>query len=206
MACRFTLFGADTPNPCKAVIALEEAGTEYDYREIDIDAGENREEWFRKISPSAKVPVLQDGHCHIWESGAILMHLSSEFGEKIPALRNFGSQTHSWLFFQSSSVGPLLGQLYYFQRIADPKVPAAGARFASEAARVLGVLETHLSSAEYLVDGSYSLADIAMWPWLEDLTVFDIDPGDFPAITRWRDDIARRPAVKRAVALVYGDG
>lgn len=204
MSNRFTLLGADTPNPCKIAIALEEIGVGFDYRAIDIEAGETREDWFRKISPNAKVPVLRDGDLHIWESGAILLYLSALYGDTIPALRSFGAITHSWLFFQTSAVGPTLGQLYHYQNSADPSSTLPRDRLASEADRIIRVLNTRLSSAEYLIGEAYSLADIAMWPWLEDLTVFKIDPLDYPAVARWRGLIAGRPAVQRAVALIYG--
>lgn len=204
MSKRFTLFGSSTPNPCKVAIALEEAGIAYTYREIDLNGRENETAWFRTISPNAKVPVLRDRDQHIWESGAILLHLSAELGSRSPALCANGPEVQSWLFFQSATVGPMLGQLYHFMHYAEPAQPQAVERFTSEVQRALTVLDRRLSMAEHLIGETFSIADMAMWPWLEDLSIFGIEVDAFPHLKRWITVVGARTSVRRAVALIYG--
>jgi len=181
------LYTWPTPNGRKISIALEEFGLEYAVHPVDIGAGAQHAPDFLKISPNGKIPAIVDRDTGraLMESGAILLYLADTHG----AFRGDDYwETVQWLMLQMGSVGPMLGQVH--------KAPYAEARYAAEAARLYAVLDRRLTDRAYL-SGSYSIADMATWPWISRFEWQGIDWTDYPSLERWYVDIAGRPAVKR---------
>lgn len=184
-----------TPNGRKISIALEEFGLDYTVHPVDIGAGEQQAPAFLDISPNGKIPAIVDRSTgrHLMESGAILLYLADAHD------RFRGDdywETVQWLMLQMGGVGPMLGQAHHFLKFNPGKAPYAEARYAAEAARLYGVLDRRLAARQYL-SGSYSIADMATWPWISRFEWQGIDWSHYPHLKRWYVDIARRPAVQR---------
>jgi len=189
------LYTWPTPNGRKISIALEEFGLDYTVRPVDIGAGAQNEPEFRAISPNGKIPAIVDRSTgrHLMESGAILLYLADTHD----AFRGDDYwETVEWLMLQMGGVGPMLGQVHHFLKFNPGKAPYAEARYAAEAARLYAVLDRRLADRDYL-SGSYSIADIATWPWISRFEWQGIDWAHYPSLKRWYVDIARRPAVQR---------
>lgn len=189
------LYTWPTPNGRKISIALEEFGEPYRVHAVDIGAGEQDTPEFRRISPNGKIPAIVDDSSgrSMMESGAILLYLAEKHE------RFWGDdrwQTIEWLMLQMGAVGPMLGQVHHFARFNPGKAPYAEARFNAEARRLYGVLDLRLSDRECL-SGSYSIADMATWPWISRFEWQGIDLGDYPNLCRWYISIAQREAVQR---------
>jgi GST-like protein len=189
------LYTWPTPNGRKVSIALEEFGLPYRAHPIDIGAGDQHSPEFLRISPNGKIPAIvdRDGGRSLMESGAILLYLA-ETQDKF--LGDDRWQTIEWLMLQMGGVGPMLGQAHHFLKFNPGKAPYAEERYRTEAARLYGVLDRRLESAEYL-SGSYSIADMATWPWISRFEWQEIDWGHYPNLERWYRAIATRPAVQR---------
>lgn len=189
------LYTWSTPNGRKVSIALEELGVDYRVQPVDIGRGEQHAEAFRRISPNGKIPAIVDtgsGRA-LMESGAILMYLAEQHG------RFWGDDrwdTVQWLMLQMGGVGPMLGQAHHFLHFNPGKAPYAEDRYRAEARRLYGVLDARLGDRGFL-SGSYSIADMATWPWISRYEWHDVDWGDFPNLRRWYLEIADRPAVQR---------
>jgi GST-like protein len=189
------LYTWPTPNGRKISIALEEFGLAYSVHPVDIGAGAQNEPAFRAISPNGKIPAIVDRASgrHLMESGAILLYLAEREG----AFRGDDDwETVEWLMLQMGGVGPMLGQAHHFLKFNPGKAPYAEARYAAEAARLYAVLDHRLEDRPYL-SGSYSIADMATWPWISRFEWQGIDWSHYPSLKRWYVDIARRPAVQR---------
>jgi GST-like protein len=184
-----------TPNGRKISIALEELGAEYTVHPIDIGQGRQFDPEFLAISPNNRIPAIVDRDTgrSMMESGAILLYLADKYGRLIGSDRWV---TLQWLMLQMASVGPVLGQVHHFVRFNPGKAPYAEERFRLEAARLYGVLDARLRDHEYLAD-SYSIADIATWPWISRFEWQRIDLAAYPHVARWYLAIADRPAVQR---------
>lgn len=192
-----------TPNGFKPLIMLEEIGFPYELRPIDIRAGEQSRREYLAINPNGKIPAMVDdswagGSLTLFESGAILVYLADKSGMLLANHPSRRFQVVQWLMFQMSAVGPMFGQLGYFSR-ADTKAPFAIERFKTECARLIGVLESHLAVQPWFGD-SYSIADISMFTWIRASDFLGLDLSTAPHLRDWRDEIAERPAVKRALA------
>jgi GST-like protein len=197
-----------TPNGHKVHIALEELGLPYKVVPVAIGAGEQFRPEFLAITPNHRIPAIVDPEgpggqrLALFESGAILIYLSEKAGGRLipadPAARYTCLQ---WLMFQMGGVGPMFGQYGHFHNYAPEKIPYAQQRYASEVQRLHRVLEKRLSEAEYLA-GEYSIADIATYPWVRLPERRGIDLNDYPAVKRWHDAIAARPAVQRGVEVL----
>lgn len=189
------LYTFPTPNGRKISIALEEFGVPYTAHAVNILKDEQFDPQFLKISPNNKIPAIvdsEDGRT-MMESGAILVYLADKYD------RFWGQdryQTLEWLMLQMGGVGPMLGQVHHFVKYNKGKAPYAETRFAQEARRLYGVLNTRLAQHEYLA-GEYSIADIATWPWISRFEWQEIDLADYPHVCRWYLQIADRPAVQR---------
>lgn len=189
------LYTFPTPNGRKVSIALEEMGLDYEVTAIDITKGAQYEAPFLEISPNNKIPAIVDHDTgrSMMESGAILMYLADKTD-------NFWGddrwQTIEWLMMQMGGVGPMLGQAHHFLRFNRGKAPYAEARYAEEAARLYGVLDARLADREYL-SGSYSIADMATWPWISRYEWQSIDWNGYPNLLAWYRRIAAREAVIR---------
>jgi GST-like protein len=196
-----------TPNGHKASIMLEELGLEYRVVPIDIGNGEQFAPEFVAINPNAKIPAIVDtdgpegGPFAVFESGAILIYLAEKTGQFLPADRGGRSRVIQWLMFQVGGLGPMLGQAQHFRRFAPQPLPYAIERYTEEAVRLYGVLEKRLGASEYLGGGSYSIADIAAYPWVGRAEWQGVALADFPQVKRWLDAVGSRPAVMRGMQV-----
>jgi GST-like protein len=189
------LYTWPTPNGRKISIALEEFGEPYRVHAVDIGAGDQHGSAFRRISPNGKIPAIVEDSSgrSLMESGAILLYLA----EKHDRFRGDDWwQTVEWLMLQMASVGPMLGQVHHFARFNPGKAPYAEARYLDEARRLYGVLDRRLADREFL-SGSYSIADMASWPWISRYEWQGIDLADYAHVRRWYVSIAGREAVQR---------
>ena len=199
-----------TPNGHKVHIMLEECGLSYKVHPIDIGVGDQFKPEFLKISPNNKMPAMvdQDGPggkpMSLFESGAILLYLASKTGKFLPADIRDRWSTLQWLMFQMGGVGPMLGQAHHFRNYAQVKIPYAIDRYINEAKRIYGVIDRRLAQSPYIACDEYTIADMAIWPWLRLPDKQGVDKADFPHFCRWFDKIAARPAVQRGV-LVLAD-
>jgi GST-like protein len=198
-----TLYTADTPNGQKITIAQQELELAHEVKLVDLNGGEQHRPPFSAISPNHKIPLLVDAGRPIFESGAILIHLADRAGRLLPP----DDQTHGaarsevlqWLFMQVGSVGPMLGQLWWF-RHAGKDNEQAMERYGREVRRLYGVYEERLAAQEWLAGGAYSIADIATWPWLASHEALGIAMADYPHVARWLKTIGARDAVRRGLA------
>jgi GST-like protein len=201
------LFSWSTPNGRKLHIALEELGLPYAVHAVDINAGEQFRPEFLAISPNNKIPAMidQDGPggkpIAVFESGAMLIYLAEKTGRLMPGDARGRCEVMQWLMFQMGTVGPMLGQANHFRLYAKEKIAYAIERYTNEAARIYGVLDDRLDDRDY-VAGDYSIADIAIFPWLRVPANQGQNLDYFPNLKRWFETIARRPAVERGVAVL----
>ena len=197
-----------TPNGHKVHIMLEECGLPYHVTAIDIGAGDQFRHEFLAISPNNKIPAIVDPDgpdgkpMSLFESGAILMYLAGKTGRFMPASTRGRYEMLEWLMFQMGGVGPMLGQAHHFRIYAPEKIPYAIDRYTNEARRLYGVMDTRLARSKYMAGPEYSIADIAIFPWLRSWKNKGIDWNDFPHMNGWFDEIAARPAVQRGVAVL----
>ena len=199
-----------TPNGHKIHVMLEECGLPYRAIPVDIGAGEQFEPGFLAISPNNKIPALVDPDgpdgepISIFESGAILVYLAAKTGSFLPADVRGRYETLEWLMFQMGGVGPMLGQAHHFRIYTPKKIPYAVARYTNEARRLYGVMNKRLEAREFMAAGQYTIADIAIFPWLRSWQNQGIDWADFPHLKDWFDRIGARPAVQRGVEVLAG--
>ncbi|CAN5788965.1 glutathione S-transferase N-terminal domain-containing protein [soil metagenome] len=195
-----------TPNGWKISIYLEEVGLPYNVVPVDITAGDQFEEDFLKISPNNKMPAIVDpegpggGPISLFESGAILIYLSEKTGQFFPQTPRERYEILSWLMFQMGHVGPMLGQAHHFRGYAPEEIPYAIDRYTNETARLYGVMDRHLAANDYFA-GEYSIADIAIYPWLVSHERQGQDMNDYPNLYRWFEQVGARPAVERGLAV-----
>ena len=200
------LFTWATPNGYKISIALEELALPYTVHPVDIGRGEQFAPEFLAISANNKIPAITDRDgpggqpLSLFESAAILLYLAYKTGKLLPADPAHRWTAIQWLAFQVGHVGPMLGQLGHFRMYAKDKVPYAIDRYTNEVNRLYGVLDKRLAAVEYLA-GEYSVADIAVYPWLRTPDAYGIEIEKYPHVARWRSAVAERPAVKRGLAV-----
>ena len=189
------LYTWPTPNGRKISIALEEFGLDYEAHAINISKDEQFAPAFLAMSPNNKIPAIVDRNSGrtLMESGAILIYLA-ETHDKFWGEDRY--QTLEWLMLQMGGVGPMLGQAHHFLKYNAGKAPYAESRYAAEAKRLYGVLDRRLADRAFLA-GSYSIADVATWPWISRYEWQQIDLNEYPNLCRWYLDIADRPAVQR---------
>lgn len=191
------LYTWKTPNGRKVSIMLEEIGESYQVHPIDITRDEQHAPEFLKISPNNKIPAIVDrdhGNA-IMESGAILLYLAEKSGKLMPT-DSPRWDVMQWLMWQMGGLGPMLGQAHHFLHFNPDASEYASTRFRRETRRLYGVLERRLAEFEYLSD-SYSIADVATWPWIARFRWHPIELNQFPNVRRWDCEIASRPAVGR---------
>jgi GST-like protein len=197
-----------TPNGHKVHIALEELGLPYEVVPVNIGAGEQFQDAFLAITPNHRIPAIIDPdgpggrRVTLFESGAILIYLAEKTGRLIPADPLARYTCLQWLMFQMGGVGPMFGQYNHFANYAAEKIPYAIERYGNEVRRLHRVLERRLSEVPFLAGEEYSIADIATFPWLRNAERRGIELADYPAVKRWHDMIAARPAVQRGVAVL----
>jgi GST-like protein len=197
-----------TPNGHKVHIMLEELGLPYRAHPVDIGAGEQFAQEFLQISPNNKIPAIVDPEgpdgkpISMFESGAILLYLAGKTGKLLPADVRGKYQALQWLMFQMGGVGPMLGQAHHFRIYAPEKIGYAIDRYTNEAKRLYGVMDKQLARSKYFAGDEYSIADIAIFPWLRSWKNQGIDWNDFPHLKGWFDEIGARPAVQRGVQVL----
>ncbi len=195
-----------TPNGHKISIMLEELGVPYEVKYVDIGKGDQFQPSFLKISPNNRMPAIVDPEgpggkpIPVFESGAILQYLGRKFGKFYGADERERTEIEQWLFWQMGGLGPMAGQAHHFRQYAPEKVPYAIERYTNEVNRLYGVLNKRLADREYLA-GTYSIADMASFPWTRSHEKQGQDLDDFPNMKRWFEAISARPAVRRGVAL-----
>jgi GST-like protein len=204
----YTLHAWPTPNAYKISILLEELGQAYDVVPVDIGAGDQFKPEFLAISPNNKMPALVDPEgpggkpLAIFESGAIMMYLAEKHGRFWPQETAARYDVVQWLMFQMASVGPMLGQAGHFLNYAPEPIRYAIDRYVNEARRILGVLERRLERHEWIAADAYTIADMAVYPWLRFPERQGQTIEDFPHVLRWRAAIEARPAVQKGCALL----
>jgi GST-like protein len=201
------LYTWPTPNGHKVHIMLEETALEYTVHPINIHKGDQFEAAFLAISPNNKMPAIIDrdgpggSPYAMFESGAILLYLAQKTGKLLPEEMRARYDVVQWLMFQMGGVGPMLGQAHHFLGYAPEKIPYAMDRYRNEANRLYGVIDRRLAAHEYLT-GDYSIADIAVWPWLRRPERQGVQREQYPNFMRWFEAIEARPAVQRGVQVL----
>ena len=206
------LYSWATPNGHKIHIMLEETGLPYRVHPVDIGAGDQFKPEFLKISPNNKMPAMIDSDgprdektgkpMSMFESGAMLLYLASKTGKFLPEDQRDRWSTLQWLMFQMGGVGPMLGQAHHFLGYAPEKIPYAMQRYAKEANRLYGVMDRRLTESKFIACGEYTIADMAIMPWLRFPERQGVNMDDYPQLKKWFDGIAARPAVQRALTVL----
>jgi GST-like protein len=197
-----------TPNGHKIHIMLEETGLPYTVHAVDIQAGDQFKPEFLKISPNNKIPAIVDSDgpggkpMSNFESGAILFYLASKTGKFLPDDIRDRWSVMQWTMFQMGHIGPMLGQAHHFLIYAPEKIQYAMNRYAKEANRLYGVLDKRLAASEWIACGEYTIADMAIMPWLRSYKNQGVEMDEYPNVKRWFDAINERPAVKRGLAVL----
>jgi GSH-dependent disulfide-bond oxidoreductase len=211
---RLQLYSLPTPNGVKVSIALEEMGLPYEAHRVSFDTQDQMSPEFLSLNPNNKIPAILDPHgpggkpLALFESGAILMYLAEKSGKFLPADPAARYHTLQWLMFQMGGVGPMFGQLGFFYKFAgkdfEDKRPRD--RYVAESARLLAVLDKHLQGRAWMMGDTYTIADMAIFPWVRNLVGF-YGAGDlvafaqFAQVQRVLDAFVARPAVVRGLAV-----
>jgi GST-like protein len=191
-----------TPNGHKVHIMLEECGLKYRVHGVNIRTGEQFTPGFLRISPNNRIPAIVDSDgpngkpLSLFETGAILIYLAGKTGKFLPLDLHERYTALQWLMWQMGGIGPMFGQANHFRAYAVEKITYAIERYTNEANRLTGVLDRRLGEVEY-VAGDYSIADIAIWPWISRFAWQRVEFAEHPNVMRWYRAIAERPAVKR---------
>lgn len=207
---KLQLYSLATPNGQKASIMLEELGLDYDVHKIDISAGDQFTPEFLAINPNNKIPALIDPDgpggksITLFESGAILIYLAEKYGRFLPSDAARRYHTIQWLMFQMGGIGPMFGQLGFFHRFAGREIedPRPKTRYVDESKRLLNVLDQQLAGKEWIMGDEYTIADIAIFPWVNILSGFYaaeaiVGLHNYPEVNRVMQNFLARPAVQR---------
>lgn len=211
---RIQLYSLNTPNGVKVSIMLEELGVPYEAHLVDIVRNESHAPEFLSLNPNGKIPAIIDPEgpggesLALFESGAILLYLADKSGQFIPSDAALRWETIQWLFFQMASVGPMFGQLGFFNKFAgkdyEDKRPLQ--RYVTESKRLLGVLDGRLDGRAWLMGDEYTIADIASIGWVRNLITFYeardvVDFDSFGNVAAWLERALARPAVQRGLLI-----
>ena len=208
MAAKIDLYTWPTPNGHKIHIMIEECGLAYTVIPIDIGKGDQFTPDFLKISPNNKMPAIvdQDGPggkpMSMFESGAILFYLASKTGQFLPEDIRLRWAVMQWVMFQMGHIGPMLGQAHHFLGYAAEKIEYAMNRYRNEANRLYGVLDKRLAESPYVACSEYTIADMAIMPWLRSYERQGVNMDEYPNVRRWFDKINARPAVQRGLQVL----
>ena len=193
-----------TPNGHKITIFLEEAGLPYRIVPVNIGRGDQFKPDFLAISPNNRIPAIVDHEplgggapISVFESGAILLYLAEKIGRFLPSDRRGRVEVTQWLFWQMAGLGPMAGQNHHFSQYAPERIPYATERYVKETNRLYGVLNKRLADRPFIA-GTYSIADMAAYPWIVPFKNQGQTLEDFPHLKRWFEAIKSRPAVIRA--------
>ncbi len=192
-----------TPNGYKPLLLLEEAVIPYEIYPVNISQGEQFEPVFSRISPNNKIPAIfdPDRDVAIFESGAILLYLAEKYDAFIPKRARDRARVLQWLFWQVGGVGPIFGQNLHFGQYASEHIPYANDRFVNETSRLFKVLDVALAKRDWVAGSAYSIADMAIYPWVLKHPVLQVDLDDFPRVAEWFARIEERPATVRAYEI-----
>jgi len=200
------LYTWSTPNGRKVSIMLEECALPYRVHRINI--GTNTEQFtpeYLKINPNGKIPSIVDPDgpdgkpIAMMESGAILIYLAEKTGKFFPKHSRY--QVLQWLMFQMGGVGPMFGQAHHFMRAKKDEIPYGSERYGNEAKRLYGVMDRQLEKNTHISGSEYSIADIAIYPWVARHEWHRVDLAAFPCVKRWYDALGMRPAVARGMSV-----
>lgn len=194
-----------TPNGHKITLFLEEASLPYQLHAINISQGDQFQPDFLKIAPNNRIPAIVD-HApadgktpiSVFESGAILLYLADKTRQFIPQDLRGRNDCLQWLFWQMAGLGPMAGQNHHFSQYAPEKIPYAIERYVKETSRLYGVLNKQLSDGRPYICGDYSIADMACYPWIVPYERQQQKLENFPALAKWFERVAHRPATLRA--------
>ena len=208
------LYSLPTPNGVKASIMLEETGLAYEPHLVSFGTNDQMTPEFISLNPNNKIPAIIDPNgpggkpLPLWESGAILMYLAEKSGKLIPSDAAERWQAMQWVFFQVGGVGPMFGQLGFFHKFAgkDYEDKRPRDRYVAETKRLLGVLDRQLEGKDWIMGGDYSIADVAIFPWVRGLVGFyaagDLVGWDeYRNVARVLDAFVARPAVIKGLAI-----
>jgi GST-like protein len=196
-----------TPNGHKLTLFLEEAGLPYRLLPVDIGAGAQFSPEFLAISPNNRIPAIVDqapadggAPIAVFESGAILCYLAEKTGRFLPTDPRGRKTVLEWLFWQVGGLGPMAGQNHHFNRYAPEKLSYAIERYTNETNRLYGVLDRRLAGREFIAGSAYSIADMAIYPWIVPWQRQRQNLDDFPELKRWFEAIGARAATRAAYA------
>ncbi|MBW2316041.1 MAG: glutathione S-transferase family protein [Deltaproteobacteria bacterium] len=197
------LHTAGTPNGRKVSIALEELGLPYETRAWDIGSDEQKSDEFLALNPNHKIPVLEDDGLVVWESGAILLHLSEKYGGLVPSDPAGRMEAIQYAFFQTGGIGPNLGRLA--AQLRRPEAERNGEMveiFLGEVSRLIGVLDRILADGRPYLAREFGIADIMHYPWMKPMLALKAPPlMERKAVVEWLERIDERPAVQRGMAV-----
>jgi len=194
------VYGVNSPNVVKIAIMLEELALPYELRFVSVFKGEQFTPEFLALNPLGKVPVLVDSELDqpLAESGAILIWLAEKSGKLLPIQPSDRYEVLQWLMIQMSTIGPMLGQFTHYRLLPEGSEPYSLGRYEAIAKRLYTLVDDRLKDRQWIAGGSYSIADIAIFPWAEYLERHGLSSENYPAMRQWRENIANRPAVIRA--------
>ena len=211
---RLQLYSLPTPNGVKVSIALEETGLAYEPHLVRFDANDQLSPEFMSLNPNNKIPAIIDPDgpggkpLALFESGAILVYIAGKTGQLMPAGDAARYETLQWVMFQMGGIGPMFGQLGFFNKFAgkDYEDKRPRDRYVAESRRLLNVLDKHLADREWIMGDEYSIADIASFPWINNLVGFYeagdlVGFDDFANVKRVLAAFLARPAVQRGLKI-----
>ena len=215
---RIQLYSLPTPNGIKVSAALEEMGLPYEAHLVNFATDDQMTPEFISLSPNNKIPAILDPDgpdgkpIAVFESGAILLYLAEKSGKIMPSTAREKWEVTQWLMFQMGGVGPMLGQLGFFHKFAgaafEDKRPRD--RYVDEATRLFEVMEARLEGREYFVGDEYTIADLALWPWVRTVDGFYaagdlVGTDDFPRVREWYKRCEARPASQIGISTPARD-
>jgi GST-like protein len=198
------LHSSPTPNGQKVMIMLEETGLEWKHFDVNIRLGEQFTSDYLKLSPNNKIPAIIDtegpggGRYTMMESGAILFYLAEKTGKFLPKDARKRYDTMQWLFFQ---MAPMFGQANHFNNYSKDKIQYAIDRYNNESVRLYRVLDNRARETQWMGSDEYSIADMAIYPWTARHEWHRVDLAQFPNVKRWYDQVGKRPAVQKGMAV-----
>lgn len=215
---RLQLYSLPTPNGVKVSIMLEEIGLPYEPHLVSFERNDQLSPEFISLSSNNKIPAILDPNgpgnkpLALFESGAILIYLAEKSGQLLSADPAQRYETLQWLMFQMGGVGPMFGQLGFFHKFAgkDYEDKRPRDRYVNESKRLLGVIDEHLEGKDWMVGNSYSIADIALFPWIANLIGFYgagelVEYEQFKNVARVLKQFQARPAVQRGLNIPARD-
>ena len=215
---RIQLYSLPTPNGIKASAMLEESGLAYEPHLVNFATDDQLSPEFISLNPNNKIPAIIDPNGHngeafgLWESGAILIYLAEKSGKLLSAEPTERLETLQWLMFQMGGAGPIFGQFGFFHKFAGKEIEDKRPyeRYQNESKRLLGVINAHLESREYMVGDEYSIADLALWPWIRTLNGFydaieELEMSKYSAVDAWLKKCMARPASEKSTNIPARD-